>query len=276
MSVRILTGDCRDVLRTLRDESINCCVTSPPYWRQRDYGAEGQIGLEEEPSDFVSALVGVFDAMRPKLTTDATVWLNIGEKWAAGGNGGGGSCMAKRRDTAWEHARLARCWRKPPAGYKDKDMVGSPWSVALALREDGWWLRQCVIWNKSVATEPPRMDRPSVSHEYIFQLSKSANSATRYPGENWFYSSVWTVRPTPREVDHPALMHEEIARRCIVCSSTIGQTVLDPFGGGGTTGLVADRLRRNAVLIELNPEYAATARDRLNRDGGMFASVAAE
>lgn len=275
MAVRILTGDCRDVLKTLPDESVHCVVTSPPYWRQRDYNSSSQIGLEEHPDDFTETLVAVFAELRPKLRNDATLWLNLGEKWAAGGNGGGGSCMARRRDEAWAHARLARGWRKAPAGFKNKDLVGSPWSVALALRADGWWLRQCVIWDKSVATEPPRLDRPSVSHEYIFQLSKSANSATRYPGEAWFYSSVWTVRPVPRDVDHPALMHPEIARRCIVSStSKSGDVVIDPFGGAGTTGLVADRLGRDAILIELNPEYAEMARCRIQGDAGMFAEVA--
>lgn len=272
--VRIITGDCRDVLPTLPAESVDCVVTSPPYWRQRDYGMDGQVGMEGHPADYVAALVAVFDLVWPKLRSDATVWLNIGEKWAAGGNGGGGSCMAKRRDVAWAHARVARGWRSPPSGYKDKDIVGAPFEVALALRGRGWWLRQTVIWDKTVAPEPPRRDRPSMSHEYLFQLSKSGDSATRDPGEPWFRSSVWSVRPQPRAEDHPAMMPAELVRRCIVSSSGKGGLVLDPFGGAGTTGLVADRLGRNAILIELNPEYAEMARRRITQDAPLLTEVA--
>lgn len=273
MTVTILKGDCREVLRGLPAGSVHCVVTSPPYWRQRDYGIASQIGMEPHPHGYIGALVEAFQAMRSALAPTATVWLNIGEKWAAGGNGGGGSCMAKRRDIAWAHAKQARGWRSPPAGYKDKDMVGAPWAVALALRDDGWWLRQAVVWDKGTATEPPRADRPSISHEYLFQLGKAADSATRDPGEPWFASSVWTVRPQPRPEDHPAMMAPEIVRRCIVASSRPGETILDPFGGAGTTGLVADQLGRNAILIELNPEYAAMAERRIKTDAGMFAEV---
>jgi DNA modification methylase len=259
MTVTILHGDCRVVLKKLPADSVHCVVTSPPYWRQRDYGIAEQIGMEPHPDDYIGALVETFAAMRHVLRPDATVWLNIGEKWAAGGNGGGGSCMARRRDTAWAHAKQARGWRTAPAGYKDKDMVGAPWAVALALREAGWWLRQCVIWDKSIATEPPRADRPSISHEYLFLLGKTAHPATRDPGEPWFGSSVWTVRPTPRPEDHPAMMAPEIVRRCIVASSGVGDVILDPFGGAGTTGLVADQLGRDAILIELNGNLVVDA-----------------
>ncbi len=273
MTVTILKGDCREVLRELPAESVHCVVTSPPYWRQRDYGIASQIGMEKHPDDYIVALVEAFQAMRPVLLPTATVWLNIGEKWAAGGNGGGGSCMAKRRDIAWAHAKQARGWRSPPAGFKDKDMVGTPWSVALALRNDGWWLRQAVVWDKGTATEPARADRPSISHEYLFQLGKTADPATRDPGEPWFSTSVWTVRPQPRPEDHPAMMAPEIVRRCIVCSSRPGDTILDPFAGAGTTGLVADQHQRNAILIELNPDYSAMAERRIRGDAGMFAEV---
>ena len=214
--VRYLTGDAIDVLATLPAESVHCCITSPPYWGLRDYHHEAQLGMEKHPEQYVARLVAVFREVRPILRADASVWLNMGEKWASGGNGGGGSCMAARRDLAWSHARKARGSRSPPAGYKDKDLTGLPWQVAIALREDGWWLRQCVIWNKGVASEPPRLDRPSQAHEYLFQLAKSKNPATRNPGESWFYRSVWSVRPQPRAVDHPALMPVEIARRCMV------------------------------------------------------------
>ena len=274
MTVRLLVGDVRDRLRELPDESVHCVLTSPPYWRQRNYDHLRQIGMEETPEEYVSALVSVFSTLRRVLVANATVWINLGEKWAAGGNGGGGSCMAKRRDVAWAHARVNRGWRKPPPGYKNKDMVGAPWMVALALRANGWWLRQVVIWNKSVAIEPPRADRPSLSHEYIFQFSNGENPRTINPGEPWFLTSVWTIRPQPRAVDHPALMPVELARRCIVSSTLSGDTVLDSFAGAGTTGLVADRLGRDAILIELNPEYAEMARRRIEADAPLLQVVA--
>ena len=216
MTTTIYVGDATERLRELPGESVRCVVTSPPYWRQRDYLSEGQIGLEKTPEGYVSALVSAFSAVRRVMTVDGTLWLNIGEKWASGGNGGGGSMMAKRGETAWAHSRNNKGWRSPPAGFKDKDMTGIPWLVAHALRSDGWWLRQCVIWSKTVATEPTRIDRPSISHEYLFQLTKSADSGTRDPGEPWFHSSVWTVNTQHRKTDHPAPMPEEIARRCIV------------------------------------------------------------
>jgi DNA modification methylase len=276
VSVRILHGDCREVLKTLPDESVNACVTSPPYWRQRDYGEAAQIGMEDHPDDYVTELADVFDEVRRVLARDGSLWLNIGEKWAAGGNGGGGSCMASRRDAAWAHARSARGWRSAPAGYKDKDIVGAPWAVALELRHRGWWLRHCIVWDKVVATEPPRLDRPSISHEYLFLLSKSLDSQVRDPGEKWFYTSVWSVRPQPREADHPAMMPPEIVRRCVVCATKEGELILDPFAGAGTTGLVADRNGRHAILIELSSQYAGMAERRIKGDAPLFADVAAE
>lgn len=273
MTTRIITGDALAELRKLPDCSVHCCVTSPPYWRQRDYGNVAQIGLEPTPEQYVAALVAVFLEVRRVLHPLGALWLNLGEKWAAGGNGGGGSCMSGRRNASWEHAREARGWRAPPDGYKDKDLVGAPWMVALALRASGWYFRQTIIWNKTKAGEPPRLDRPSTSHEYIFLLTVGQDSFVRNPGEPWFYSSVWDVLPAPNELEHPAMMTREIARRCIVCSSAPGDTVLDPFAGAGTTGLVADRLQRHSILLELNPAYAEMARKRIHNDAPLFAQA---
>ncbi len=145
--------------------------------------------------------------------------------------------------------------------------------VALAPRADGWWLRQAVIWDKTVATEPPRKDRPSLSHEYVFQFSNGEHPRTVNPGEPWFLTSVWKIRPRPRPIDHAAMMPEELARRCVVSSTRSGETVLDPFAGAGTTGLVADRVGRDAILIELNPAYAEMARERITGDAPLLAEV---
>lgn len=164
-------GDALAVLETLPAESVQTCVTSPPYWRQRDYGKPGQIGLELTPEIYVEDLLLVFQEVRRVLRDDGTLWLNIGDKWASGGHGGGGSFMAERGD-AWQHAKGAKGWRSPPAGYKDKDLVGIPWMTAFALRGDGWFLRQCNIWAKPNTMPESVRDRSTVSHEYVFQFSK--------------------------------------------------------------------------------------------------------
>jgi site-specific DNA-methyltransferase (cytosine-N4-specific) len=272
LSVRLLIGDCRDRLRELEAGSVHACVTSPPFWRQRDYDHAGQLGIEREPSQFAAELVDIFREVRRVLVPDGSLWLELGDTYAAGGNGGGGSRAKKRRKLVSLQARTG--WRAPPPGYKARDLSLTPFLVADGLRADGWYLRKTIIWDKGTATEPPRLDRPSVSHSYLFLLAPAGPSRVRNPGEDWFTSSVWTVRPNGLR-DHPAPMEPELARRCIVSATSAGETVLDPFGGAGTTGVVADRLQRNAVLIELNPAYAAIARRRLEGDAGMFAAVEA-
>lgn len=271
MTVTILTGDCRDILPTLPSESVHCCVTSPPFFRLRDYENEGQIGREDTPADFAEALCGVFREVRRVLRRDGSLWLQLGDTYAAGGNGGGGLLVAKRRQ--WTGAHLRKGWRRQADGFKEKDITLAPFVVADTLRADGWYLRGTIIWNKVVATEPPRFDRPSTAHEYLFLLARSEQYRVRDPGEPWFRSTVWDIRPQPTYTGHPAVMAAELARRCIVCSTAAGDVVLDPFGGAGTTGRVADRLGRDATLIELNPAYADMARRRIERDAGMFADV---
>ena len=271
MSVTILTGDCRDVLRTMAAESFDCCFTSPPYFRQRDYGCDGQIGQETTPADLSDALCGVADEIRRVLRPDGSFWLQMGDTYAAGGNGGGGSLVAKRRQ--WTGAHERKGWRRQSPGFKEKDITLTPFVVADQLRSEGWYLRGTIIWDKTVATEPPRLDRPSTAHEYLFLLTKSEQYQVRDPGEPWFRSTVWSIRPQPTYTGHPAVMPDELARRAIVCSTARGDSVIDPFGGAGTTGLVADRLGRSATLIELNPEYAAMARRRIEADAGMFSAV---
>lgn len=274
MSVRIIVGDCRDRLRELPDESVHCVVTSPPYFRQRDYGMSGQIGQEATPAELADALCEVAEELHRVLRPNGSFWLNLGDTYAAGGNGGGGSLVAKRRQ--WTGAHERKGWRRQSPGFKEKDITLTPFVVADALRADGWYLRSTIIWNKETATEPPRVDRPSTAHEYVFLLAKSERYTVRNPGEPWFLSTVWTIRPQPTPTDHPAVMPCELARRCIVASTEPGNTVLDPFGGAGTTGLVADRLGRDAILIELNPEYAAMAEHRIYSEAPLFVKVAAE
>lgn len=266
--IRVLAGDCRDVLPALPPESFDCVVTSPPYWRHRDYAALDQIGQEATPADFAEALIEVFGELRRVLRPDGSVWLNLGDTYAAGGNGGGGSLVAKRRQ--WTGAHERKGWRRQTAGFKEKDLTLAPFVIADALRADGWWLRATIIWDKQVATEPPRLDRPSTAHEYVFLLAKSEHYAVRDPGEAWFRSTVWTIRPQSTHVAHPAVMPAELARRCIVCSTREGDHVLDPFGGAGTTALVADRLGRHATLIEIKADYCLQAADRCRADAPLL------
>ncbi len=343
MSVRILQGDCLDVLKTLQDASVHCIVSSPPYWRQRDYGMVGQMGLESTPEEYIDKLVAVFAECRRVLRPDGTCWVNIGDKWASGGNGGGGSFMQDRGD-AWAHVKGNKGWRSPPVGYKDKDLVGVPWMLAFAMRAEGWYLRQCNIWAKPNCMPESVTDRSTASHEYVFQLSKSNDywydaDAARTPAapstetrlaqnveaqggsdrangggktngpmkavrrsdkqrghsrkHNGFNDrwdampvaeqranganlrSVWWISPAQYRDGHYAVMPAALAEICIVSGCPKKGVVLDPFGGAGTTGLVADRLQRDAILIELNPEYAAMAEKRIRGDSPLFVEVTA-
>ena len=312
MSVRILTGDCRDLLGGMEAESVHCIVTSPPYFGLRDYGVAGQIGLEPSPEEFVSELVGVFREARRVLRDDGTLWLNMGDsycstdKWGGGGNTGKQTVAADGSVPSW----AVRNRRAPFPGIKPKDLIGVPWMLAFALRADGWYLRSDIIWHKPNPMPESVTDRPTSAHEHIFLLSKSEryfydNEAVKEPAsypegpgnvrpckgadmagfeirgnlhnigprELRNLRNVWTVATQPFSEAHFATFPSDLIEPCIKAGCPKGGTVLDPFGGAGTTGLVADRLGRNAVLIELNPTYADMARRRLQADAGMFANL---
>jgi site-specific DNA-methyltransferase (cytosine-N4-specific) len=267
MSWQIRQGDALERLREMPDESVQCCVTSPPYWRQRDYDCgELEVGIEETPALFAARLVELFDQLRRVLARDGSLWLNLGDKYAAGGNGGGG--IAKSRK-AWQGKTLQRGWRSAPAGYKPKDLTLSPFIVADALRADGWYLRQTIIWDKEVAPEPPRRDRPSSGHEYVFLLTPGPQSRVRDPGEGWWHKSVWSIRQSS-DASHIAPMPAELARRCILAATQAGDTVLDPFVGSGTTCIVAARNGRQSIGFELNPKTAELARQRIVDDAPLL------
>lgn len=273
MSVRIIVGDALEQLRILPDESVHCVISSPPYWgAQRDYGNAGQLGMEKTPEGFVAALVAVFREARRVLRADGVLWLVIGDSYAASGKGGGGKMMMARGHQ-WGHRAHLKGWRSPPPGYKQKDLVGVPWLLAMALRQDGWTLRRDIVWDKGSATEPTRADRPSGSHEMVFLFSR----ALRYSFDSSClpHGTVWRVTPEGCE-GHGAAFPPALIKPCVLAGSPEGGTILDCFGGASTTGLVADRNGRNAILIELNPEYAEIGRARLVRDGGMFMDVKVE
>jgi len=339
MSVAAMHGDCREILPTLGAESVNCCVTSPPYWGLRDYGVTGQIGLESTPEAYVAELVAVFREVRRVLRADGTVWLNLGDSYAAqrggtqmpaetlaGGVGGRSADLAAYRgrrpdvltdavDRAAGEPHPARLAHRNASGIglKHKDLVGIPWRVAFALQADGWYLRSDIIWAKPNPMPESVTDRPTKSHEYVFLLTKSArywydleaireepkpenggkmsapslhesnirggrqgykqNAKTFSEIKGANARSVWSIQPLPFSGAHFATMPPALAERCILAGCPEGGTVLDPFGGAGTTGLVADRLGRNAVLIELNGEYRKMAAGRIQGDAPLFAEV---
>jgi DNA modification methylase len=371
MTVDIRVGDCLDILRTLDAESVQCVVTSPPYWGLRDYGVAGQLGLEKTPGEYVERMVDVFREVRRALKPDGVLWLNVGDSFATGG-GAVGRCPGGGE----QGARFLRQGhintqpnRMPLPGLKPKDLIGIPWRIAFALQADGWWLRSDIVWAKPNGMPESVRDRPTRSHEMVFLLSKSERyfydaDAARTPaapatetrlaqnvdaqegssranggrktngkmkavgahgstlegaphgrhalGENipekerrsdkqrghgrvhagfnarWDamekaeqmeggsnLRSVWWLAPAQFREGHFATMPPALAEICIVAGSRVGDTVLDPFGGAGTTGLVADRLSRNALLIELNPSYAAMARERITNDNPLFNPVVA-
>jgi DNA modification methylase len=308
VSIRIETGDCLEVLRGLPPcFRVNCCVTSPPYFGLRDYGHAGQIGLEQTPDEYVAKLVAVFREVRRVLRNDGTLWLNLGDSYSTDTKWGGSS-----GEKNGEQGGGARRTMRLQTGAKPKDLLGIPWRVAFALQADGWYLRSDIIWHKPNPMPESVTDRPTKAHEYLFLLAKSqryyydaaaiaepaayAGAATNDFGQSavgmgitptgnakpgTVYTvkdtrnkrTVWTVSPSPFAGAHFATFPPDLIEPCIKAGCPVGGTVLDPFGGAGTTGLVADRLQRNALLIELNPEYAAMARDRIINDAPLFAGM---
>lgn len=308
MSVRILAGDALTVLRGLPASTFQCCVTSPPYYGLRDYGVAGQIGLEETPDAYVARLVEVFREVRRVLRDDGVAFVNLGDSYAMSTKGAGG--VGKQHTNAGS-VMSDRSWRVPP-GIKPKDLLGIPWMVAFALRADGWWLRSAIVWAKPNPMPESVRDRPTGAYEHVFLLAKAKRyfydadaikepAVSDRPSGNGYdrpervsvggrgqrkpwddvggdrnARNVWTIATQPFAGAHFATMPPDLAERCIKAGSRPGDHVLDPFGGAGTTGLVADRLGRHATLIELNPEYAALARERLTADAPLLAEVAAD
>jgi DNA modification methylase len=315
--MRIINGDCREVLRTLEPESVHCVVTSPPYFGLRDYGVAGQIGLEPTIDEYVSEMVGVFREVRRVLRSDGTLWLNLGDSYAGGGTIGRNDTTPEaleRRAAIYgtgtgSGSLVGKGGNRPKVeSLKPKDLCGIPWRVAFALQADGWFLRQDIIWHKPNPMPESVTDRCTKSHEYMFLLTKSAryfydHEAVKEKGvepdrkrndriggarghtvrhsegaimgasETRNKRSVWTVATAPFKQAHFATFPPALIEPCIKAGCPKGGTVLDPFGGAGTTGLVADRLQRNAILIELNPEYAAMAGNRIGADAPLFGGL---
>lgn len=259
----LLTGDCREILPTLPAASAQCCVTSPPYFWLRDYGVDGQIGHEPDVAAFVSEIAGVFDEVKRILTDDGVLWLNLGDSFYSG-NGQPHGHDPKCSSRNFRRKKLSPLdvsgWDIPK-----KSLLGIPWLVALELQRRQWTLRSDVVWCRPTAlAEPSVTDRPGRQHEYLFLLSKSR----RYSFNRAMLpeQSVWHIPHERANKYHNAAFPEELAKRCILTGSAAGDTILDPFAGSGTVGVVAQREGRRAVLIELNPKYADVAADRLRLD----------
>lgn len=356
----ILTGDALTMLRTLPDESAQCCVTSPPYYGLRDYGTEGQIGLESTPEEYIARLVDVFREVRRVLKSDGTLWVNIGDSYAGSGKGANpdgtphpARLLGKQGTNTGTVTGINKPNKAHEIGLKPKDLIGIPWTLAFALRADGWYLRQDIIWSKPNPMPESVRDRCTKAHEYIFLLSKSQryyydadavsepvaestvtrlsqptletqagndrvqgktdgpmkavgrggrtafrgqgqprdaeggkanrdgrdmkNVGVRFGGSKYGDSdetahrtksgneyvlqptrnrrSVWNITTKPYKGAHFATFPPELPEICIKAGTREGDTVLDPFGGSGTTAWVAERMNRRAITIELNPEY---------------------
>lgn len=250
---------------TLAADSIQCCVTSPPYWGLRDYDHADQIGAEVSPELYVQNLVTIFREVRRTLRHDGTLWLNVGDGYAR--NGGTGKCGPNAIvGNTKKHIQKRNCKVPDVWGLKDRDLMGLPWRVAFALQADGWILRSRIAWIKKTAMPESVKNRPTNATEEIFLFAKSpsyfydSNAIREESGAN--LRNYWILGPDPSNYGHPAAFPRELARRCILLGSRDGDIVLDPFGGSGTTGIVANSLGRNAILVELNPEYADCAIDR--------------
>lgn len=380
-------GDCRELLKQLPERSVHTCITSPPYWGLRDYGVEGQLGLEETPEQYVINMVEVFDGVWRALRDDGTLWLNIGDCYAGSGRGGyvgnkstleggkesheqaraarvarGGPAASRYRDIgskkpAGFHEKIrqsggvSRAWSKPPPGYKEKELVGIPWMLAFALRARGWYLRLDIIWAKPNPLPEPVLDRPTRAHEYVFLMSKRPHysydadiireplkpktlttwgSERRARGDdelvkanNWARdnrkrrakldaegnpmgankrsvwrgnseqedlfailvrdiieqgdgaralalleslvaarSSVWTVGTQPYDGAHFAVFPPDLVEPCVLAGARVGDIVLDPFFGSGTTGQVAEKHGRRWIGFDINPAYEQLQKER--------------
>jgi DNA modification methylase len=259
----LIRGDTETVLASLPDCTFQSCVTSPPYWSLRDYNIPGQIGLEPSVSAYIEHLVTVFAQVRRVLKDDGTLWLNIGDSYTSGGR--------TWRATDKKNPVRAMNLRPPtPEGLKPKDLVGVPWLLAFALQKEGWYLRADIIWNKPNCQPESVKDRPTRSHEYIFLFSKSEHylydpAAVRGPnGRN--LRTVWDIHTRPYAEAHFATFPSALVEPCVKLASNPHDLILDPFIGSGTTGLVALKLDRRFVGIELNPSYLQIAENRLNGD----------
>jgi DNA modification methylase len=296
---KVYFGDCRDSMRQMAKDGVKVqmCVTSPPYYGLRDYGVGGQIGAEETPQQFINNLVEVFSCVWDVLAEDGTLWVNLGDTYSAGGRGAGSEIQSANKGSIT--GNVLGTWKVD--GYRPKNLLGMPWKLAFALQEFGWNLRQDIIWHKPNPMPESVTDRCTKAHEYIFLLSKNQKyyydyEAIKEPVENMgkprkfrdgdpsvtlrndegrLYipkedrnkRSVWTVNTSTFKGAHFATYPQELIEPCILAGSKVGDIVLDPFFGSGTTGQVAQNLGRKWIGCELNKEYETLQNQRLQQQG---------
>lgn len=331
---KVYLGDCATILKTFPDGCIDCCVTSPPYYALRDYGCDGQLGLEDSPEEFIERLTDIFEEVRRVLKPEGTLWVNIGDSYAGSWKGAANypdNAMNYKQGTNRGLLGVPTAVKKL-SGYKPKDLIGIPWMLAFSLRAKGWYLRQDIIWEKSNPMLESVLDRCTKSHEYIFLLSKNRhyyfdNNAIKEPAVGFNTSaprgsagsflpnagrrskgnsvgfrggnaytkgrsfdnsaertrefhgnvpnttglrnkrSVWTIATAQSKEAHFATFPEKLIRPCILAGCPEGGTVLDPFMGSGTTGVVARQLQRNYIGVELNPSYLQMSERRIANEG---------
>ena len=296
----ILFGDCKETLKQFPRGSAQMCVTSPPYYGLRDYGGEAnQIGQEETPEEFIQSLVEVFREVRDVLKDDGVLWLNIGDSYYNYRPGTGG--LPKQTVSRTNQDLPEQCNRRANKldGLKEKDLIGIPWMLAFALRADGWYLRQDIIWHKPNPMPESVKDRCTKSHEYIFLLSKNKkyyydNEAIKEPvKQDWgtrdrtkgkYHNpgtglaphsglsksydrknkrSVWSVTNKPYKGAHFACFPPDLIEPCILAGSREGDIILDPFMGSGTTAMVAKQHDRSYIGCELHEDYGSLIQKRL-------------
>jgi len=295
-----ILGDCLNILPELPEKSINCCVTSPPYFGLRDYGHNDQIGLEDHPDKYVEKLVNVFREVKRVLRDDGTLWLNLGDTYS------GNNLKNRKGNHGYKDKRTNRIERLRSLKIESlrcKNLIGIPWRVAFALQADGWYLRQDIIWHKPNPMPESVRDRCTKSHEYIFLLSKKSKYYYDYKAieepakwERWGNQtenkkhtgaasylgggkledlpikntknkrSVWTIPTKPFTGAHFAVFPPDLIEPCVLAGCPKGGVVLDPFGGSGTSALVSYKNNRQSIYCELNKDYFDIAVARYRRE----------
>lgn len=301
---RILFGDCIEQMQTLPDGAAQMCVTSPPYYGLRDYGVPGQIGLEDSPEEFIARLVDVFREVKRLLSDDGVLWLNIGDSYYNYRTGKGQSMPKQTVSSTSQDLPTSNARRGNKLhGLKEKDLIGIPWMLAFALRADGWYLRQDIIWHKPNPMPESVRDRCTKAHEYVFLLSKSDRyffesdamkepaSQNRWGGKKAMNTknskdsdgvfsgltrerdmmpetrsrrSVWTVPTRPYKGAHFATFPTALIEPCVLAGSRVGDVVFDPFMGSGTTAAVAIQHGRQYLGCELNSDYEPLQAQRIS------------
>lgn len=308
----IINIDNRVGLKQLPDNCVDCCITSPPYFNLRDYGVDGQIGLEDTPEEYINQMLIVFQEVYRVLKPTGTLWVNIGDSYAGSMKGAANypeNAMNYKQGT--NRGLLGKSVTvKKYSKYKNKDLIGIPWMLAFALRSHGWYLRQDIIWSKPSCMPESVRDRCTKSHEYIFLLSKSrkyyfdqnaikepsitndnsmrkrdTTKLNNTPGRTKMKGlktnsytmknkrSVWNIPVCPFKEAHFAVFPEKLIKDCILAGCPKNGIVLDPFMGAGTTAVVAQKLERNYIGFELNPQYVEIAKNRLHAELGLYNSV---